>query len=76
MCPRPVTVLGLTGPVVGVSTHEMQTCAAYAAGAAACWGSNDYGVLGLSQTVPPHCRDTDGDGVANVCTAAAPVAGF
>ena len=47
---KPLTVLGLGGPVASISAGFQYTCAVLVSGAAKCWGDNHFGQLGDGST--------------------------
>ncbi len=52
--PTPVTVAGLRGGIAAIAPGESHTCALTTAGAAHCWGANDYAQLGNGRTSERH----------------------
>lgn len=46
----PVSTMGLSGGVTGISAGYMHTCAVLSSGSVQCWGSNSYGQLGNGGT--------------------------
>lgn len=67
--PSPVTVTGLASGVASVAASLYSTCAVTTAGAALCWGGNDYAGLGDGTTVAkstPVAVSGKSSGVAKV----------
>jgi alpha-tubulin suppressor-like RCC1 family protein len=63
----PVAVVGLGSDVVSAAAGRRHTCAATSAGAAYCWGSNQYGELGSDALRSPRpLRVLEGTRVATV----------
>ena len=63
--PTPAAVTGLSGGVVAIAAGTEHTCALTAAGGMQCWGSNEYGELGigtpnLSQPLPVEVNGLGG----------------
>ncbi len=67
----PVDVIGLAQGVQSISVGTTHSCAVTGAGGVKCWGSNDYGMVGVSgDTVQPLPVDVQGlaSGVRKVST--------
>ncbi len=50
----PVTVSGLTSPVIAIAAGDSHTCASTGDGTVRCWGNNHYGQLGDGTTTESH----------------------
>ena len=61
----PIQVTGLTNGVASITAGHYFTCAVTAAGAAKCWGTNQYGELGIGTQTPVELSPVQVSGLTN-----------